>query len=845
VPTISVLVAATPPDVEAEGLSAAIANREDMILIAGRVLPVAEVSAQLALIPLSAPCALVLIGPNHATESLAARCVAKRAGLVALRVDIADHVVQIALRDVTLDIDSLLNAVRGLVDRARGGSTERIARIRLHAVPNAPSESAPSGTLDRPLLQAAMQWIHALLRNALPKQGGNNGDLPGLTLTAATVADLLDARAVHSAPRVPSDVANLDLALTRALAAADPVLEPLAAAVRAFRLTALEFRVVLLALAPELDIRYQRCLGVLLDDLGRKVGTLGLYASLLGEPSEVRRDLAHSGNLARWRLTEGRAGSLPAADEPLRLDPALAGWLLGEHSALDHDARVRRLLRLVPWPGADVFERQLERDRAASLVTKLRSPGDVQWLIFAGEDPSGWCAMLELGAERCRTIPLRVDGARLHGLDVAEVEESGIRLGRLARLVERPVVLDATATETSAQDDDALRLLMAAIGGTGCCGGAICTDVARFVRLLGPTAYLLVDGTHLHATARAANIQAAGKGLDIGLDPTTAEALARQYPIPVDAIEHAMRLARAKRLSSDDEERRYGSFVSACQEIAAENASRLAERITPTFRLADVVLPPDRVRQLTEITDHVRLAPTVLDEWKFREQLPYGRGVAALFYGASGTGKTMAAMAIAKELGVQLLRVDLSRVVSKYIGEMEKNIDRVFIDAHKSGAALLIDEADALFGKRSEVKDAHDRYANIEVAYLLQRMEDFEGLAILTTNMRQNLDPAFLRRLRFIIEFPRPDMNAREKIWRRCLPANSHELDDAAFRQLARRIELTGGSIRQITLRAAFRAAAMETVIGLEHVDYAARAEYAKLGVPPVDLEVLPRKQAA
>src|SRR6185369_10628125 len=164
--------------------------------------------------------------------------------------------------------------------------------------------------------------------------------------------------------------------------------------------------------------------------------------------------------------------------------------------------------------------------------------------------------------------------------------------------------------------------------------------------------------------------------------------------------------------------------------------------------------------------------------------------VAALFHGPSGTGKTMAAMGVAHRLGIQLLRLDFSRVVSKYIGDTEKNIDRVFTDAGRSGAAILIDEADALLGKRSEVKDAHDRYANIEVAYLLQRMETFEGLAILTTNLRQNLDPSFLRRLRFVVDFPRPDSAARMQIWRQCLPEESHVLDDIDFRQLARKIDL-------------------------------------------------------
>ena len=236
------------------------------------------------------------------------------------------------------------------------------------------------------------------------------------------------------------------------------------------------------------------------------------------------------------------------------------------------------------------------------------------------------------------------------------------------------------------------------------------------------------------------------------------------------------------------------------------------------------------------MVDHVRLASRVLDGWNFGEKLPYGRGVTALFSGVSGTGKTMAAMGIAHRLGIAILRIDLSKVVSKFIGETEKNISRVFDDAQKSGAAILIDEADALLGKRSEVKDAHDRYANIEVAYLLQCMEAFEGLAILTTNMRANLDAAFLRRLRFMIDFPKPDVEARDKIWRQCLPAGSHELDDGDFRHLARRVELTGGHIRQITLRAAFIAAAADRLIGLEDISRATQAELTKLGMPPVEI---------
>jgi SpoVK/Ycf46/Vps4 family AAA+-type ATPase len=206
----------------------------------------------------------------------------------------------------------------------------------------------------------------------------------------------------------------------------------------------------------------------------------------------------------------------------------------------------------------------------------------------------------------------------------------------------------------------------------------------------------------------------------------------------------------------------------------------------------------------------------------------------------------MAAQAIAHELGTQAYVVDLSRVVSKYIGETEKALDAVFTDAERSGAVLLFDEADALFGRRSEIKDAHDRYANIEVAYLLQRMETFAGLAILTTNLRRNLDEAFLRRLRFVVEFPKPDAAAREAIWQQCLPEGAPIGSDVNLKALARRLELTGGNIRQVTIRAAFAAAEEgASRISMRHLVGAARAELVKLGMTGAESDLAEIEAAA
>jgi hypothetical protein len=258
----------------------------------------------------------------------------------------------------------------------------------------------------------------------------------------------------------------------------------------------------------------------------------------------------------------------------------------------------------------------------------------------------------------------------------------------------------------------------------------------------------------------------------------------------------------------------------------ASPLEELAERIEPAAGWSDLIVPEDVLDQLRAVAAQFRGREKVYDSWGFAAQSSRGLGVTALFTGDSGTGKTMAAEVLAADLGIELYRVELSAVVSKYIGETEKNLERVFVAAQNANALLLFDESDALFGKRSEVRDSHDRYANVETAYLLQRMESYRGLAILTTNARPALDRAFTRRLRFIINFPFPDADVRARLWRRAFPAGAptSRLD---FARLAR-LNLAGGSIRTIALNASFAAAAAGSRIGMAHVMHAAALESAK-----------------
>ena len=273
-----------------------------------------------------------------------------------------------------------------------------------------------------------------------------------------------------------------------------------------------------------------------------------------------------------------------------------------------------------------------------------------------------------------------------------------------------------------------------------------------------------------------------------------------------------------------------------CRSQARTQLADLAQRIEPVATWDDLVLPEQQRQILHDIARQVRERTTVYERWGFASKGARGLGITALFAGPSGTGKTMAAEVLANELRLDLYCIDLSSVVSKYIGETEKNLRRVFDAAEEGGAILLFDEADALFGKRTEVKDSHDRYANIEVSYLLQRMEAYRGLAILTSNMKSGLDTAFMRRLRFVVQFPFPDPVQRAEIWRRVFPGAT-PLNGLDHAKLAR-LNVAGGNIRAIALNAAFIAAGSDQPVSMKHLLRAATAEYVKLERALTEAEV-------
>jgi SpoVK/Ycf46/Vps4 family AAA+-type ATPase len=316
-----------------------------------------------------------------------------------------------------------------------------------------------------------------------------------------------------------------------------------------------------------------------------------------------------------------------------------------------------------------------------------------------------------------------------------------------------------------------------------------------------------------------------GENLDLG-------ALANKFRFAggqiCDAVATAKNLARKR--DPENGHLREADLYAACRLQSNRKLAELAQKITPNYSWDDIVLPTDRLEQLREICNYVKYRSLVYHQWGFDRKLSLGKGLNVLFAGPSGTGKTMAADIMAGELGLDLFKIDLSTVVSKYIGETEKNLARIFAEAETSNSILFFDEADALFGKRSEIRDSHDRYANIEISYLLQKMEEYEGVAILATNLRKNMDDAFVRRMHYTVDFPLPRENDRRCIWEKIWPEETPRSSDLDLEFMARQFEIAGGNIRNIALAASFLAADDGASITMSHLIRATQREYQKMG---------------
>lgn len=616
---------------------------------------------------------------------------------------------------------------------------------------------------------------------------------------------------------------------------------PLAEIRRRFGLSSFEYHALLLSLAPQVDNRYEKIYAYLQNDLNKKIPGVNLLLDLLCEPDKEQRfgylNFFHPhAALLRFGLVEtapGEAGP-SAAQQYVKADPRLVYCALQNNAP---DPRLKTLLDFLPpldWESvviAEDLKTRLQKLFHAALANSASSHHSPV-LHFYGRPGSGKKTLLRALCSEAE-IPLAVVSLRRLLQPRESFRENVQLILREGILQPCAVAFDISGEWENPETEPSLFL----------------TDLLREIRETGWLAFLtsdkplylpgldLTEICPIEVPAPDYQQQNALWQIALGQDGENRDAaeishLTARFDLTGGQIDNAVNQARQSARVRNPENPRVTlpDLVAASRVQSQPRLSHLARKITPNYRWNDLVLPKEPLQQLRELANQVKYRHLVMNEWGFAGKLSLGKGINALFAGQSGTGKTMAAEVIANELGLDLYKIDLSAVVSKYIGETEKNLNRIFNEAEHSNAILFFDEADALLGKRSEVKDAHDRYANIEIAYLLQKMEEYEGITILASNLRKNIDEAFTRRIRFIIEFPLPEEEYRRRIWKGIWPREIRLEPGVDLNFMARQFELAGGNIRNIALAAAFFAADNGQAVGMKHLVLAAKREFQKMG---------------
>jgi adenylate kinase family enzyme len=594
-----------------------------------------------------------------------------------------------------------------------------------------------------------------------------------------------------------------------------------------FGLTRFEGDALLIGLAPSLDTRYERLYGYLHDNVTQKQASVDLILNVLcstfQEKAAARQYFSPSARLLKYQLLS------PVDDIFLKVDARLLDYLLDADTLDD---------QIAPYATLILSEKRLDD---LILPTKLR--GQVTQLINQVGRTLGPVTYLQ-GPPRAgkQTTAEAICGEIGLGLLVIETrsllkkDEQTFR--RILRRIQREAVLQGAAVYWQGFDNfltdeqtPQRGLLLAELAAhpvpTFLAGDKTWEPSDELPNI----AYMRLEferpsyGERLLMWERF--LAAAPVTADI--DP---HEVAGKFRLQIGQIQDAVRSAYNAAFWRDPGQTQITpeDLYTACRLHSNQRLAELARKITPHYRWDDIVLPPDRIELLREICNYVHYRAQVYDEWGFDDKLALGKGLNVLFAGPSGTGKTMSADIIAGELGLDLYKIDLSTIISKYIGETEKNLSQIFNEAETSNAILFFDEADALFGKRSEVRDSHDRYANVEISYLLQKMEEYTGVVILATNLRKNMDDAFVRRMHFTVDFPFPSVEDRRRIWEHIWPAQLPRQANLDYDLIARNLELAGGNIRNIALAAAFLAADDSGIVEMNHILRAARREYQKMG---------------
>ncbi len=604
----------------------------------------------------------------------------------------------------------------------------------------------------------------------------------------------------------------------------------------AFGLTRFDVECLLICLAAELDLRYERLYAYLQDDVTKTRPTMDLVLNLLcatfAEKLQQRERFAPNAPLvARQILLLSDDSSQPGSTllaKKLRVDERITRYLLDSDEI---DFRICTYATCIQ-PQTSMEELVLTPNIKRTLASLSKQSLTAEPILLYMQGPYG-CGRKATAEALCRDWGLRLLVVDLEALIASQATTPAAAL----ELVLREAVLrgDALYLEEFdvllAEDKLAIRktfchqlrghIGVVFLAGESCWQPRDEIADFSFVHIELPLPDY-VSRCELWGRAVEANGNSA-------LDIST---LANKFRFTGGQIKDALTTAQHHARWKEPEGTQVGlaDLIDACRLQSNRKLSKLGRKVTPRQSWEDIVLPVDRLQQLREICNAMKHRSKVLEEWGFDRKLSLGKGLNVLFAGPSGTGKTMAAEIMAAELELDLYKIDLSTVVSKYIGETEKNLARIFAEAECSNAILFFDEADALFGKRSEVRDSHDRYANIEINYLLQKMEEHEGVVILATNFRRNMDDAFVRRMHFTVEFPLPSEADRRRIWEQIWPKDTPQAPDLDFEFMARRFEIPGGNIRNIAMAAAFLAASDGGVVSMSHLLHGTRREYQKMG---------------
>lgn len=658
------------------------------------------------------------------------------------------------------------------------------------------------------------------------RQGSGWGYSPEPTQTEIGLNNQLAGIDDHIAKRVASSIkAGVFLSL--------PVLS------RLFGLTPVEANVLISCLAPEIDARYERLYGYLQDDMTRRRPSIGLVLAFCCESREeeiiLRPNFSPQAPLMRYQLihlVDELPGGSPFLSRGVKIDGRIASFLLGENG---FDSGIQDMLEW--WKPDDVSSMEVKDhqslvDSLVSAVEKCFENDRLKKPLFylEGRARAG-------KGELVREVSRRL-GLPLLVVDAEQVAASTIGFEKGMFLAFRENLLCQSLIHIR-HLDRALELNQNRLQ---------MTSLMKHIQEMGGITFLSgekpwswqISSDRISFLPLALRMPEYAEQIEIWkkelrgrskLDDAELSFIVSKYPSSAGQIKDAVLTARTHAALRGGSPLITPSDIDqGCRAHAMPNLGHLASRIEAKSCLHDIILPPGQLAQLREICNHIHYRSNVYGTWGFGRKLSLGKGLNTLFSGTPGTGKTMAAEVIANELRLDLYKIDLSQIVSKYIGETEKNLHQIFREAESSRAILFFDEADALLGKRSEVKDAHDRYANLETAYLLQKMEEYEGVTILATNLRQNMDEAFTRRIRFIVEFPFPAEEYRLKIWQGIWPKETPLAETVDLPFMAKRFKLSGGNIRNIALAAAFLASSESGAVDMKHLLNATKQEFLKMG---------------